>query len=178
VEMGYEIKKTEKREMIHAPYARRVFAFIVDFGVFAVFYIIVKFFLEILPVAQGDFWSALLGFVVLNFFFLLYLGIMESSRLQGSLGKYFLGMKVVNGDGKPCSLGVTLARNAVKLFTCSWLIAIVFHFATIRDQLEIAVLLSITTNPIWYDFMSAANVEKYGHRLAHDEVARTQVVMG
>jgi uncharacterized RDD family membrane protein YckC len=171
------IAKTKKLIANHATYTRRVFGFLIDFAVFAIFFALVKSLLKSLPITQSGFLFALFGFAMLNIFFLLYLSVMESSRLHGSLGKYLLGMEVLNNNGGACSFGMALARNAVKLFTCSWLTAIVFNFDVIRDQLEIAVLLSITTNPIWHDFMAVTDSEKYQFKLVHDQVAHTQVVM-
>jgi uncharacterized RDD family membrane protein YckC len=169
--------KAIKRDRIHATYTRRVFGFLIDFAVFSLFFPPVKSLLKSLPIDQGGLPYALLGFLLLNLFALLYLSIMESSPLHASIGKYCLGMKVVGDDGGPCPLVTALARNAVKLFSCAWPIAILFHFDTIREQLELAVLLSVTTNPVWHDFMAVTDGEKYQFRLVHDQIARTQVVL-
>jgi len=175
--MNYEIKKMEKPDMMHATYTWRVLAFIIDFVIFVLIYLLIKPFLRHSVIIQSDFLFALIGFIVLNFFFLAYLSIMESSPLHASLGKYFLGVKVMNSEGKPCSFRTAIIRNAIKLFTCSWLITIVFSFDTIRAQLEIAILFSISTNPVWYDFIAIMDGEKHQYRLVHDDVAHTQVVM-
>ena len=167
----------KQAEAMHATYVRRAFAYIIDFIVFVGIYFLLKPFLNAGSIVQNDFFHALLGFVALNAILLLYLSTMESSQLQGSFGKYLLKIKVANNAGGRSSFRAALARNAVKLFTCCWLLLIVFRFDTIRAQLEIGVLLSISTNPIWHDFMAVTDGEKFRNRLVHDEIARTQVIM-
>jgi uncharacterized RDD family membrane protein YckC len=47
--------------------------------------------------------------------FILYGSILESSKLQGTIGKWFLGFRIVNTDGKRISFKKALLRNVLKL---------------------------------------------------------------
>jgi len=63
--------------------------------------------------------SPILQDVIAPILFLLYFPLCESSRYQGSFGKYILGMKVVDEHGKRLSFGRSLGRSIAKIFSYS-----------------------------------------------------------
>jgi uncharacterized RDD family membrane protein YckC len=48
---------------------------------------------------------------------LLYSALLEASPLRGTLGKRWLGIKVVDASGAPLTLGKSMARNASKVLS-------------------------------------------------------------
>ena len=70
---------------------------------------------------EGDphptFGHLLAGYVVIFGIFSFYNALMETTRLQGSLGKFLLSIKVVSMDNKPVGFWQALGRNAMKFFS-------------------------------------------------------------
>jgi len=64
-----------------------------------------------------------LAFILALIFTLFYKPLMETSEYQGTFGKYFLGMKIVNQDGQKINSGTSLIRTLVFLaqFMIPWL---------------------------------------------------------
>ena len=64
-----------------------------------------------------------LAFILALIFTLIYKPLMETSEYQGTFGKYFLGMKIVNQDGQKIDSGTSLIRTLVFLaqFMIPWL---------------------------------------------------------
>ena len=64
-----------------------------------------------------------LAFILALIFTLFYKPLMEASEYQGTFGKYFLGMKIVNKDGQKIDSGTSLIRTLVFLaqFMIPWL---------------------------------------------------------
>ncbi len=51
------------------------------------------------------------------FLWVIYCVFMEASRLQGTLGKYAMGLKVVDEDGNALTVKKSIVRNASKLLS-------------------------------------------------------------
>lgn len=50
----------------------------------------------------------------------LYLAVLESSRIQGTIGKFLIGIKVVTAHGDRLSSGSALVRSLVKVICWPW----------------------------------------------------------
>ncbi len=81
---------------------------------------------------------SLLNFIfnlTLFIFPLLYFVILESSKFQGSPGKYFLGIKVVNETGHRITFLQALIRNVVKILSILFMgMGIVFLVVALNEK--------------------------------------------
>jgi uncharacterized RDD family membrane protein YckC len=57
------------------------------------------------------------GLISVPVFKFIYSCTMEASSRQGTLGKFWLGLKVCDEEGLPLSFGRAVARNAAKLLS-------------------------------------------------------------
>ena len=160
----------------YAPYLSRSIAFMIDFLLLITIYFFASrivlqnnLLFSQLPWQIGIFTTTICSFVVL-------LSLLEISPLQSTFGKFLFRLKVVTYEGKLCSFRQALVRNSIKIFTSIYLFMIFFHFESVNNYLVVGIFLSISTNPVWHNFMTITGGEKHLHRLVHDEVARTMVI--
>lgn len=93
-----------KRKKKHIGFAKRLLAYNIDITVLMVPFILVSFFIESNAVLFG----------VCFFLVCLYHAGMESSQLQGTLGKTYNKIMVVDDDGARISFSVAFARILLK----------------------------------------------------------------
>ena len=60
--------------------------------------------------------SQISGALLFYVYSILYFGILESSSMQATFGKFLLGIKVVNKEGKRMSLANSFARASLRIF--------------------------------------------------------------
>ena len=116
--------------MVYAGIFRRLAAYLIDVIPITVLFAVVSVFLALDPSDRGDIAdsSGLEGRVTLleerdqvrdgSFvLWILYSTILEASSLQGTFGKRWLGIKVVDESGARLSLGRSTVRNVAKLLS-------------------------------------------------------------
>ncbi len=163
--------------LLPAPYIRRLLAFAIDLALFFGAFAGGSFFVGNFERSVNHNHADIMLFIGLNLVFFAYLTISEASRWQASLGQLLTGVRVVSRAGERCSVVQLAKRNAVKLFSVAWLTALAFRLQDINHVLVVAILFSISSNPIWHDFMAVAVPEHHPYGLVHDDVGRTLVVM-
>ncbi len=110
-------------ELVDSSYAsieKRFLAFVLDAIILCI------------PCTIGNYSMPFLGGIVVLFF---YAPILESSVLQATLGKYLVGIQVVDLAGQRLSLRVASIRNFLKFFSSALLFAgFFFAFFTEKKQ--------------------------------------------
>jgi uncharacterized RDD family membrane protein YckC len=92
-------------------------------------------------------------------------------------GKLVFRLKVLRTNSRECTLRILLIRNAIKIFTLVYFFLFLFGFSNVNSILVLGIVLSVSTNAVWHDFMILTKVEDHNHELVHDEVARTTVIV-
>jgi len=126
----------------------RLVAFILDSII--IFIAVILIFLVLVSTASNLFGEgAAVGTVILLFilsFFgiLLYKPLMEASEYQGTFGKYFLGMKIVDQEGERITMTASFVRSIVYLLQTSipllnmvsWLALLMIGFTEYKQGLH------------------------------------------
>jgi uncharacterized RDD family membrane protein YckC len=81
-------------------------------------------------------------------FYLLYSAILEGSTLQGTVGKWMLGLRVVDASGQPLTAPRSFARNAIKIVS-SLAFGLGFAWAMFSNRKQ-----------AWHDIIADTFVEK------------------
>lgn len=107
-------------ELEPAGFIKRVIATVIDF--IMIYALIIIFSLALLSIignhASADlfvFWISLLSLLVSAYF-----PVMESSKYQGTFGKYWLNIKVVDEEGKRLKFAKAVGRFFLKIFSYSF----------------------------------------------------------
>lgn len=116
--------------LIHAPFKLRIYAFLLDYLVIAVYGIFVvgsisfvfRAYMTIL-FSESPLTAELTGFFMITLPVFLYFAWCDSSKWQGTWGKQKMGIRVVDSKGKRMTLIRSITRTAIKLLP--WEIA---HF--------------------------------------------------
>ena len=162
------------KQIPFASYRLRLYAFLLDAFLFGGVVMLLRLYL--LPYKHEPFFLEMVQFLLIIGIFILYLTLFEVSSIHATLGKLFFRLAVVDIHGAYGTFTQILLRNIIKVFTVVYLFLFIFRFETINNSLLLAVFLSISTNPIWHNFMTITGGEKHIHKLVHDEVAKTTVI--
>ena len=77
-------------------------------------------------------------FMILNLLFfiisILYFGLLTSSKIQGTIGKRLLGIKVIDGEGNRISFSRAIARYFAMMVSCFMLIGFIMAAFTEKKQ--------------------------------------------
>lgn len=158
----------------YASYKTRFFAFVIDFAIlYIVLYFVNFLFSSFIGLRLVD---QIIYFGFLCFVAVVILSLFEMSSLKSTPGKLLFKASVVDHFGNPCSYKKIISRNIVKIYTIIYFFLILFHFENTNNLFVFAIILSTSTNSIWHDLMTVLGGERHGHRLVHDQVAKTEVV--
>lgn len=131
--------RRQKRSELETQFWLRTFAFMIDtFIIRLIFIPILVSGISLLPINLNSelndkssdifLYSVKINTTILSGLylttFILYSALMESSRLQGSIGKWFLRYRVYDTDFNKISFKKALARNALKIISIASIIGI------------------------------------------------------
>ncbi|CAD2073727.1 RDD family protein [Phocicoccus pinnipedialis] len=169
--------------MSYAPFKKRIYAFLLDYLVIAVYGIFVVGTISFVfrPYIEPLFSSSpvtaeLTGFFMITLPVSLYFIFCECSEWQGTLGKRKMGIRVVDDFGYRISIGRSALRTAVKFLP--WEIA---HFGVWRlmlpsslSEITVYIILNVVNLAILtYLIIPFTNKKK---KNVYDWVAGTEVV--
>ena len=144
--IGYEVMGTQPSPF--KGFWIRVFAFIIDSLLLGVAVwgcaIVFGIFFSSLFGEDAGFGAAVFVFFVASIATLLYKPLMESSEYQGTFGKYFLGMKIVDKNGRKITTAKSFIRTIVFMFQVyipiinwfSWIVLLMIPFTGEKQGLH------------------------------------------
>ncbi|MBS4221748.1 RDD family protein [Bacillus sp. FJAT-49682] len=166
-----------------APFKTRIYAFLLDYLVFAFYGVLVVgsislVFKSILtPLFSGSpVIAELTGFLLLTLPVSLYFILCERSKWQGTWGKKKMSIRVMDSAGKRIGLGRSTVRTAIKFLP--WEVA---HFGmwrlihpTVFSEISIMVILYVAMFTVLIYLLSPLSNKK--RRTIYDWIAGTKVV--
>ncbi|MBS4177025.1 RDD family protein [Bacillus sp. FJAT-49731] len=169
--------------MHYTPFKTRIYAFLLDYLVIAIYCIFVvgtisfvfKSFLT--PLFSGSpVIAELTGFLLLTLPVSLYFILFESSKWQGTWGKKKMSIRVLDRAGKRIGLGRSTVRTAIKFLP--WEVA---HFGmwrlirpTVFSEITIMVILYVAMFTVLIYLLSPLSNKK--RKTIYDWIAGTKVV--
>lgn len=169
--------------MSHAPFKKRIYAFLLDYLVIVVYGIFVVGTISFVfrPYTEPLFSSSpvtaeLTGFFMITLPVSLYFILCECSKWQGTLGKRKMGIRVVEGFGQRIGIGRSTVRTVIKLLP--WEVA---HFGIWRLMLPtnlsettvFIILNAVNLAILVYLIIPLTNKRK---KNVYDWVAGTEVI--
>lgn len=113
--------ETTENSYSYAPMKYRLYAFLLDYFIFLIYAVVVVgtasiiFRTSFLPLFTSTPWQAqLTGFFIITLPFVLYFGICEWSKWQGTIGKQVVSLQVVNHAGKQITVAQSIIRSTIK----------------------------------------------------------------
>src|SRR5690625_4011198 len=169
--------------MVCAPFKKRIYAFVLDclviavYGIFVVGTILFLFRLYIKPLfSSSPVTAELTGFFMITLPVSLYFILCECSKWQGTLGKRKMGIRVVDGFGQRIGIGRSVVRTVIKFLP--WEVA---HFGIWRlmlpstlSEMTVLIILSAVNFAILVYFIVPLTNKK--RKNVYDWVASTEVI--
>lgn len=169
--------------MSYAPFKIRVYAFLLDFFVIAIYGIFVVGTISFVfrPYIESLFSSSpvtaeLAGFVMITLPVSLYFILCDCSKWQGTLGKKKMGISVVDGFRQRIGIGRSVVRTVIKFLP--WEVA---HFgiwqlmlpSTLSEMTVLIILNAVNLAILVYFIVPLTNKKR---KNVYDWVASTEVI--